>query len=201
MVIDVSISYDRIRSNTANPQLNGTLSHPNTPDAPLNLLLTEGVAGAADPEEPSVSGDIVVVTLINFPTGMPWAIFHESATYGSAFSGPGYQCTYSWLSQTLVVVSEGDQKVVLRVLLCALKLLLSALRPLCARQLLLCARVDHTVRPLYTSDFGYSDRCRCAFCTPGAGTRNHGGLLILLLSFITAGMVVERKPCVQGEKE
>jgi hypothetical protein len=36
LVIDVSITHDRIRSSTANFQLNGTLSHPNTPDAPLN---------------------------------------------------------------------------------------------------------------------------------------------------------------------
>ena len=36
LVNDVSITHDRIGSSTANPQLNGTLSHPKTPDAPLN---------------------------------------------------------------------------------------------------------------------------------------------------------------------
>ena len=36
LVIDVSITHDRIGSSTAHPQSNGTLSHPNTPDAPLN---------------------------------------------------------------------------------------------------------------------------------------------------------------------
>ena len=36
LVIDVSITHDRIGSSKSNPQLNGTLSHPNAPDALLN---------------------------------------------------------------------------------------------------------------------------------------------------------------------
>ena len=36
LVIDVSITHDRIGSSKSNPHLNGTLSHPNAPDAPLN---------------------------------------------------------------------------------------------------------------------------------------------------------------------
>ena len=36
LVIDVSITHDRHGSSKANPHLNGTLSHPDTPDAPLN---------------------------------------------------------------------------------------------------------------------------------------------------------------------
>jgi hypothetical protein len=36
LVIDLSITHDRIGSGTANPHLNGTVSHPDTPDAPLN---------------------------------------------------------------------------------------------------------------------------------------------------------------------
>ena len=35
-VIDLRIAHDRIGSSTANPHPNGTLSHPDTPDAPLN---------------------------------------------------------------------------------------------------------------------------------------------------------------------
>ena len=36
LVIDLRIACDRIGSSTANPHPNGTLSHPGTPDAPLN---------------------------------------------------------------------------------------------------------------------------------------------------------------------
>ena len=36
LVIDVSITHDRIGSSKSNPHLNGTLSHPNAPDALLN---------------------------------------------------------------------------------------------------------------------------------------------------------------------
>jgi hypothetical protein len=36
LVIDVSITHDRHGSSSAHPHLNGTLSHPDTPDAPLN---------------------------------------------------------------------------------------------------------------------------------------------------------------------
>ena len=36
LVIDVSVTHDRIGSSKSNPQLNGTLSHPNAPDALLN---------------------------------------------------------------------------------------------------------------------------------------------------------------------
>ena len=36
LVIDVSITHDRHGSSSANPHLNGTLSHPDTPDTPLN---------------------------------------------------------------------------------------------------------------------------------------------------------------------
>ena len=36
LVLDLSITHDRIGSSTANPQFHGTLSHPNTPDVPLN---------------------------------------------------------------------------------------------------------------------------------------------------------------------
>jgi hypothetical protein len=36
LVIDVGITHDRNGSSSANPHLNGTLSHPYTPDSPLN---------------------------------------------------------------------------------------------------------------------------------------------------------------------
>ena len=36
LVLDLSIIHDRIGSSTANPHLNGTLSHRDTPDSPLN---------------------------------------------------------------------------------------------------------------------------------------------------------------------
>jgi hypothetical protein len=36
LVIDISITHDRHGSSSAHPHLNGTSSHPDTPDAPLN---------------------------------------------------------------------------------------------------------------------------------------------------------------------
>ena len=36
LVIDVSITHDRHGNSSAHPDLNGTLSRPDTPDAPLN---------------------------------------------------------------------------------------------------------------------------------------------------------------------
>jgi hypothetical protein len=36
LVLDESITHDRIGSSTADPHLNGTPSHPDTPNVPLN---------------------------------------------------------------------------------------------------------------------------------------------------------------------
>ena len=36
LVVDLSITHDRHGSSSAHPHLNGTLSHPDTPDTPLN---------------------------------------------------------------------------------------------------------------------------------------------------------------------
>ena len=41
LVIDVSVTHDRIGSSKSNPQLNGTLSHPNAPDALLNQAIIQ----------------------------------------------------------------------------------------------------------------------------------------------------------------
>ena len=97
----------------------------------------------------------------------PWASHYESATYGSALSGPGYVHTPG-------LARHWCAKVALRLLRpkaavapegCWLRPKAAVLPVGCC-----CAPwVDHTVRPAVNQLT--SDRCRCGFVLPG--TRTH----------------------------